>query len=117
MQVFDCHNADVFLRPARIAPCVIGPKRTETMWDNSIFIPMGSIEVDAVAVRKGVAYQFDVGEFQWRSNDGLCSGINIAAASGGNLLSSGYGPGTEISYAQNEDLIVVNVFSEDEEIE
>lgn len=77
---------------------------------------MGTIEVDAVAIRKGIAYSFEEGEFQWRSNDGLCSGCNITAASGGNLVDAGTGPGTEIDFIPNEDLIVVNVFKEDQEI-
>jgi len=106
----------VFGADARRATHLSGGRLSTILVSGDLFLSVGSILLDCVAVRIGVDYDVPASGFVWRSQDGLMIAMNEVEFSGGGLTPSGLGPGTLIQRVINTDPMPTTIYRQDEEV-
>jgi len=103
-----------FMRPARIAPHIMSSGNSVLLPDEMLHISLGSVIINATAIRRGSAYRASTGDFTLVSRDGLASGANVTEFVSGGLQSLGQ-QGTSIRLVPHEDPLPTNIYLEDED--
>ena len=95
---------------ARLAPQPIAGRRASVVGRDPFFIEIGTLLLDAVAIRISAFYDIPASAFVWRSKDGLVDAYNETAFSGGALQDSGLGVGTVMRRIANADPFPTNSY-------